>query len=271
MSNPLTGEQVALLQQDYLKRLVESDEMFNDIRVLSEDEGNIESEMDIALGIVTSTNDKVGACVILRQPNGDDEMPGIQFPPLNVDWEFMCLEWREANRDTERNGTGKRAWHLARRIHRLVKAHRAPGLLQCITIKKPAIARSSFLREIMNGVATPIVGYTVRISCNEADTTTYRKVALPSLSGNPSLTPGPVQTGSAGTVITVTALAAGTWIAGTSIYYTSDRTNPCLQNPNATLYENPITVAAGTYMFRAFNNDGTGNNIGSDTVTVDIS
>lgn len=257
MSEPLTGEKVALLQQDYIKRLIESDEMFNNVTVIAEDEGNIVSEMDKALGIVTTKDGARGACVIVRQPNGADEMPGNLWPPLGLEWDILCLEWREMNKDAT-YGTGKRAWHMARRIHRILKAHRCPGLLQCMTARKPTIIRTSSVREL-NGMEMPLVGYTVRMATNEADNTAYTKVALPAPSGSPALTAGAIFTGSVGTTLTVTCSTSGA-----SIYYTTDLTNPW--SGNGTLYSAPFVAAAGLYLFRAFK---TGS-IGSDAVAVQI-
>lgn len=249
-----------MLQQDYIKRLLEGDEMFNNITVLSEDDGNIISQMDRALGIFERNNGAAGAVVIVRQPEGVDEMAGVQFPPLSVEWEILCLEHREMNKDTTKGGTGKRAWHLARRAHRILKAHRAPGILQCLTPRRPTIVRSSDLR-IVQGMQIPLVGYAVKFACNEADVTPYTKVQLPTLSGVPALATAAVYTGSVGTVLTVTCATVGA-----SIYYTNDLTNPTAQNTGATLYSGPVTLAAGFYLFRAFL---TGS-IGSDAVAVSI-
>jgi hypothetical protein len=260
MSEPLTGEKVALLQQDYLRLLIASDEMFNNVTVIAEDEGNIISEMDKALGIVTTRDGARGACVIIRQPNGSDEMPGVLFPPLDLEWDILCLEHREFNKDTTKGGTGKRAWHLARRIQRICKAHRAPGLIQCLMPRKPGIARASVTREI-NGVEVPLVGYIVRLSGKEADNTAYSKATLPAVTGDPALTNGTILSGTGGTTLTVAA------DPGAAVYYTSDLTNPCSENSAATLYTIPFAPAAGTYLFRAH---VTGK-VGSDSVAVKIS
>lgn len=261
MASPTTGEQVALLQQAYLRDLVKSDEMFNNIMVLAEDEGNIQSQMDIALGIIDTRDGSArGACVVVRQPVGSDPMPGVEFPPLSVDWDFLCLEWRDFNKDTTKGGTGKRAWNLARRIHRITKAHRAPGLIQCLTPRTPAIIRTSSLRD--TGVLQiPLVGYTVRMACNEADDTVYRRVANVSLSGSPALTTtGAIATGSAGTVLTVTHTDPDV-----QIYFTTDLSNPWAEN--GTLYSGPITTGVATYLFRAFKSGS----IGSHAVAASFS
>lgn len=260
MSTPLTGEDCALLQQAYLKYLIASDDLFDTVPVLAEDDGNLTSQMDIALGIITEQggSGRAGACVVIRQPNGDDQMPGVQFPPLNNDWEILCLEWREINRH-ETKGTNVRAWHMARRIHRLIKEHRAPGLIQNFTMRHPTISRTTTARELPS-MTYELVGYMLRLACPEADLTEYTKTALPVLSGAPALTPGTpsVPTGAAGTVLTVTCATAGA-----TIYYTTDLSCPANKNPLALVYATPITVGAGTYMFRA---EKTGS-IGSNTVT----
>jgi hypothetical protein len=260
MSEPQTGELGALLQQDYIKRLIESDLLFNNVTVLAEDEGNIISQMDKALGFTSLKDGACGTCVIVRQPNGDDGMPGVLWPPLGLEWDILVLEWREMNRDTTKGGTGKRAWTLARRIHRLIKAHRAPGIVQCFTPRHPTIIRTSSTREI-NGTEIPLMGYTVRIAANEADNTPYTKVALPTLSGSPALdtTSHAIPSAAAGCVLTVTCSTSGA-----AIYYTTDLSNPWSGNAGATLYSGPITTVAGTYLFRAF--DDANGAIGSDAI-----
>lgn len=261
MSEPLTGEVVGSLMQDYLRLLIASDELFSDVTVMAEDDGDIEFQMDQALGIVTRKEGKAGVCVIVRQPQGGDSKPGMIWPPLDLEWDILVLEWRGMNKDTAKGGTGKRAWTLARRVHRIAKAHRAPGVVQCFTARTPTIIRSSLSRQL-NGVTVPLVGYTVRLASLEADSTLYTKVSLPLLSGAPPITTGVIASGSVGTVLTVTCATSGA-----AIYYTTDLSNPCAQNENATLYATPLTVEAGTYMFRAF----VSGSIGSDSVAVSFS
>lgn len=260
MSSPGLGEDVALLQQAYIKYLLESDEMYVDVPILAEDEGNIVSQMDRALGIATRKEGvKSGACCIIRQPVGDDTMSGVRNPPLFIEWEVMFLEHRDMNKHAT-FGTQKRAWHLARRAWTILKAHRAPGLLQNIVARHPTIYRYSAMREQMGGVEVPLVGYAIRFATNEADNSQYQKVNLPLPTGTPALTTGVIYTGSIGGTL---EFASST--PGASIYYTTDQSNPCAQNPSAQLYTGAITVAeAKLYLARAFL---TGY-IGSDAVAV---
>jgi hypothetical protein len=262
MSAPTTVEDCAMLQQAYLRDLLRSDEMFNNVTVLGEDEGNVESQMDIALGTVTPVSGLAGVCCIVRQPVGNDEQPGVEAAPLSIEWDLMCLEWREMNKDATR-GTGKRAWHLARRALRICKGHRAPGLIQCVTIRRPGIVRTSFLKEVMNGVPALLVGYTVRLACNEADIIRTLRTALPVVTGTPALTSGSFYTGSAGASITATCDTPGS-----TIFYTTNLSNPCSQNATAVQYTVPVIGVAGTvYMFRAF---GPTTYLGSNAVAVSI-
>src|SRR5688572_9309228 len=108
MSAALTGEKVSQLQQEDLRFLLLSDDLFSDIPVITEDDGNIEAMMNKALGFLTETDGKCGACVIVQQPTGDDEMVGITMGPLDLFWTFLVLEQREMNRN-ETTGTGKKA------------------------------------------------------------------------------------------------------------------------------------------------------------------
>lgn len=259
MASVTIGDEVALLAQTYLQQLIASDELFNDIPVLLEDDGNVETQMDIALGIVTEKADaKCGACVLVRQPAGcDDEMPGVIHPPLRLEWDILCMEWRDVNR--KERGTGKRAWSLARRIHRLCKAHRAPGLLQNVTVRKPAIVKANFPRELINQTI-PVTGYLVRLASAEADIYQYSKVRIPSVTADPALSAQPTYaTGVAGATVTVTP-AEGT----PAIYYTKNLSCPSPNNAASTLYTGPFAAEAGTYLFRSFV-DG---QLGSDSVAV---
>ena len=262
MSEPLTGEKVGLLQQDYIRFLFESDDMFNNVTIIAEDEGDIGSQMDKALGIITVKDSAAGACVIVRQPTGTDGMPGVLWPPLTLAWEILFLEWRSVNKDTNKGGTGKRAWHMARRGHRILKAHRAPGIVQCFTPRNPCISRASYVREL-NGIPIPLVGYQLNVNANEADNTAYQKVALPVMTADNPLSTDPVKVGTVGSVVTLSCTTAGS-----QIYYTSDLSNPCSQNSAAILYSAPFTISsAATIMVRAFATDY----IGSDAIAATFS
>ena len=261
MSDPLTGEKVSQLQQEDIRFLLLSDDLFDDVTVITEDEGNVVAAMDKALGYLTpkGDNNRKGVCAIVKQPVGSDEMAGVLFGPLKLDWEILVVEHRETNKDTTKGGTGKKAWTVARRIQRILKAHRAGGLTQTFVSGKPCVVPQPVSREI-NGVEIPLVGYAVRFSAQEGDQTSYTKVANPTISGSPTLTNegGGTPTGSTPNTVT---LACST--EGAAIYYTTDMSHPCSQNTAATLYTAPVTISeACTLRVRAHK---TGS-VGSDTV-----
>lgn len=233
-----------------------SDDLFNDITVITEDEGNIERQMDKALGIIEQKDSKAGICVIIQQPTGSDDMPGVLFPPLVLDWTILILEHRERNRNTDKDGTGKKAWTVARRIHRILKAHRAGGLTQTFNMRKPCITPYAAAREL-NNVYVPLVGYSVKFFGQEADSGSYTKVANPTISASSITTTTGTMVGTAGDTVT---LACST--SGASIYYTTDLSHPCEQNTAATPYSAPFTVPAGTLRVRAHKPGS----VGSDTV-----
>jgi hypothetical protein len=251
MSEPSTGDKVAMLQQEYIRYALLSDEVFNDVTVISEDEGNFETAMDKALGIITVKEEKKGVFALVRQPNGFDNSPGVRAPSLDNEFDILFVEWRDVNRNTDKGGTGKRAWSLARRALRVLKAHRAPGLLHGLTVRNPAIARTGFVRDVNFGagaVEVPMVSYTVRLSCKEADTDEDAKLPPVTITADPVLTAGNVQIGVVGATVTLTQADADT------IYYTTDLSNPCSQNTAATLYDGtPFAIStACTLLVRAF-------------------
>jgi hypothetical protein len=237
MSAALTGETVAQLQQEDLRFLLLSDDLFSDITVITEDDGNIEAMMNKGLGIITEKDGKAGVCVIVQQPTGDDDRPGITMGPLDLYWTFLVLEHREFNKDSTL-GTTKKAWTVARRIHRMLKNHRAGGLGMNFVPQKPCIVPVPASVELGPDTVVQLVAYEVRFKSPEADTQVYTFVRNPTVSASPSLsttTGAPV-----GTVPATVTLACDT--VGASIFYTTDMSHPCSQNSNATLYSAPFSL-----------------------------
>lgn len=255
MSAPETGEIITKLQQDDLKFVLASDEVFNNVTIVTEDDGDIEAMMSKALGVFTIKDGGCGVCVIIQQPSGSDQDPGIRSPGLMLDWTLLVLENRLVNKDTAQGGTGKKAWYLARRIVRILKNHRAGGLTMNFSPGQPTIVPLPFGVSVGDRTI-PLVAYEVRFRGKEADTTRYTWVANPTISATSISMETGTQVGTAGDTVT---LACAT--ADAQIYYTTDLSHPCSQNEAATLYQGPFTVPACTLRVRAHKSGL----IGSDT------
>lgn len=257
MSEASTGELVSKLQQDDLRLLLMSDDLFNNITVLTEDDGDIESQMSKALGVFGDKDGAHGVAVVIQQPTGADEFGGVRFGPLKLNWTFLVLEQRTLNKDTSTGGTGKKAWTVARRIHRILKHHKPGGLMVGLVPSQPGVVPVTGFALEVNGRMMPLVAYEVRFEGLEGDFQVYTRVNNPTISGASISTETGVPVGTVGDTIT---LACGT--SGADIYYTTDLTHPCSQNTTATLYSAPFVATSGTLRVRAHKSGS----VGSDTV-----
>lgn len=85
MSDPVTFRLAAI--QAALQARLSSHEWFADIPVLTEAKGDLENEIARALGTVTETNSKIGACVVILTPTAhckNQNAPGPCLDPLNI-------------------------------------------------------------------------------------------------------------------------------------------------------------------------------------------
>lgn len=261
MSDATTSELVTRLQQEDLKFLLLSDDMFSDVSVITEDDGDVEAQMNKALSTVTSRDGKRGACVIVQQPTGENQGSPKSFP-IKLNWTLLVLEWRAMNKDTANGGTGKAALAIALRCAYIVKTHRAGGLTMTFNAGDPFIEPVGAETVDLMGMRVPLVAYEVRFWGNTAETLRPTYVANPTISA-PSIsldTGTPV--GAAGDTVT---LACAT--AGSEIWYTTDLTHPCSQNSvaeggTAELYSAPFTVPSCTLRVRAHKSGS----FGSDTM-----
>jgi hypothetical protein len=134
---------------------------------------------------------------------------------LDATWEFLALENREMNQLS--NGTGKRAFAIARRIHRIMKQYRSEGLIETLVPLRPCIAPVSL---------PGLVAYSVRFGCQESDAAAYQKCATPVIAP---------AGGNAGDLVT---LNCATEFA--QIYFTANNTHP--REGNGTLYAEPFAA-----------------------------
>jgi hypothetical protein len=251
MSAALDGDKVSPLLQADIKARLDADDLFNDITVLTEEENDLASEVAIALGCATPKDGKMGACVIVQQPIGSDENPGLQFGPMRLDWTLLVLENGQLNRDAD-IGTLKAAWTIARRVQRVLKGYKPGGLAHPLMPQKPCIVPT---KAVINrgDEEIALTAYEVRLWCLEGDHEAFTKVAPPSIAAVPGLTAGATVTLSCATV-------------GAAIYYTTDFSHPSAEN--GTLYEAPFVVAAACVLRVAAFKAGS---VGSDVTAAKFS
>lgn len=226
MSDAMNDAFLDQMQQE-LVALLKSDEVLGGLPILDERIGDIQLEVNKALGLVTAVDGKIGACVIVQQATAEDRMSAAPGGILETVFTFLVLEEPTLNDDT--NGHQIRALKIARRIVRVVKLYRADGICTSLTPSKQTITGLA-----IEGVS---LAYEVRFHCTEIGQGVNQKVMTPTLAPN---------TGAAPQTVTITC---GT--AGVAIYYTLDGTPPW--SGNGVLYTAPVTLAAaGTIRARAF-------------------
>lgn len=215
------------LQADLAERL-RADEMFTDIPVLDERKGDLLDGINQALGTLTAVGGKMGACVVVLSPTGNDDMPDAPSGPLSLSISVLVLEDVLVNGGA--SGTGKEALTIARRVHRALKHYAPVGLCNALVPQKPC------LLPVDNPLAP--VAYEVRFRTTEARTAAL-KCGMPSIAAAGEAFPK---------TITLTSATAGA-----AIYYTTDGTHPRSGNTAATLYAGPFALAAtGTVRAAAF-------------------
>lgn len=207
------------LQDDLVARL-SADALFSNITVLSERKDDLVSRINMALGVLTEKDSKIGICAIVMSPIATVEFPNVTRSPMEITLTVRVLENVLFNQgDT---GTKTSALTLARRVMRLIHHYHPHGFAQAIVADKPTIVP----------VPDPLapLAYEVRFTAQEADVDTYSKVAMPTI-------------GTSG-VLPATTVTLATATAGASIYYTTDGTHPWDGNPVAELYSAPFVVNA---------------------------
>ena len=102
-----------------LKTRIVTHTWFADITVITEDKGNIENDIEVALGTLTKKGDKIGACIVLLAPRAKCPSPNAPGPCIEPLIVLSVLENVTINQGA--NGTGKSALQivemLMRRIH----------------------------------------------------------------------------------------------------------------------------------------------------------
>lgn len=243
------------IQADIVDRLL-GDDFFATIPVFTSETGNLESEINSSLGLSSGRGGKAGALVLVQQPIGVDEMPGVTFGAMDLEFNILVLEDPKVNRD-ENIGTLHPALEIVRRIIRVLKmAHLGGGndggAARLLRIGSPAF--NPYAVVIGNddiGFVVPIA-YQIKLFCAEADSDVYTKVSRPTISSTASTVPSTV------------TLAVPT--SGAAIYFSLDGSYPRPGGSGSVLYASPINLVAACTLRSAAYKTGS---IPSDVVAAD--
>jgi hypothetical protein len=102
-----------------LKARIESHSWFEDLTVITEDKGNIENDIAVALGTITEKHAKIGACIVILAPTAKNPSPNAPGPCIEPQFVLAVIEDVLINHGE--TGTQKAALQivemLLRRIH----------------------------------------------------------------------------------------------------------------------------------------------------------
>jgi hypothetical protein len=102
-----------------IKTHIEDHTWFEDITVITEDKGNIENDIQVALGTITEQHAKIGVCIVLLAPRAKCPSPNAPGPCIEPLIVLSVMEDVLINQGA--TGTGKSALQivemLMRRIH----------------------------------------------------------------------------------------------------------------------------------------------------------
>jgi len=204
------------------------------ITVRSQRKMIVTNEVDEAQLVLTSTNGKSGAGVLVQMPTFENERPNVPGPIGYIQMKLTCKEVPELNMNAS-TGTLKSAEEIAGRVLQLLHLWAVTGIgtfFGGTIVKSPA--------------EDGVVAYDASVRLNYVYDT-LSKVAVPVISGTaPAIT-----------------------IAGTgSIYYTVDGESfPGLDQANSFLYAAPFAATSGDLIRAAAYASGScGSNIAEFTV-----
>lgn len=228
-------------QEDVQARL-QNEEFFEDVAVLLQRKGDIEQDIEVALGVLTEQGGKTGACVVVLMPEilaPESDLPG---PPIIVQQSLQVIERPALNQDAT-TGTLKSAERIA--LNALNLLHRYINYSLGWTM----IADRKPIRPLAS--EDGLVQYLVVLQWR-AGITRVTQVREP----EPTLNAGTNEL----------SLACAT--PSSAIYYTTDGSYPGPENDQATLYSTSFTPGSGVTLVRAAAyRDGY---IPSNTIAVDI-
>ena len=101
-----------------LKTRIESHSWFNDITVLTEDKGNIENDIAVALGTITEKQTKIGVCIVILAPAAKNPSPNAPGPCIEPLFVLAVIEDVLMNQGD--NGTKKAAMEIVEMLMRCI-------------------------------------------------------------------------------------------------------------------------------------------------------
>lgn len=224
---------IDLLPREIAEALI-ADPFFADIPVVVADEGDVTAMIAEKRAALTKRGGKVGVAVVVLEVEADDPGNGNNYGPMLLKPSIQVVEQVALNKSKE--GTGKSAAKVARRIRDTLKLFTPAGLTKNLLADNPCILPVTL-------EAKGYKGRQVNFTALEDDTQALTKVATPIIAPSSGAVPQNV------------TIACAT--AGADIYYTLDGTHPrptALENPStAVLYAGAIPIAAACLLrARAF-------------------
>ena len=233
-SNLQAQDVLEVLPYELAARLA-ADDYFTDITVVVAREGDVRSEAEKLQAYLQAKNGKRGIAVIVLQVDAEDPYPELEIGPLKLMVTFQVIEQVELNRGKE--GTGKSARQVARRVQLVTKTAQFPGLVESLLCPTRSIYEVSPPKETRN-----VVMLHVDFECYEADFRNPVK-QVSSIGVDQVSQPG------------YFILSCST--PGATIVYTLDGSSPVLltpdgsQNPGAQVYSEPVAIPNTFPAFRA--------------------
>lgn len=203
-----------------------ADDYFANVLAIANRSGDVLTQLNKALGLTTKKAGKFGACVLVAPVAADEPNINALFGPLDLDIAVICFEHVQLNANTAQGGTGKPAFAIARRAHRVCKLYHPINMATPLTPVKPTIRPAQSSLSLLGlDIGESVQAWEVRFRAREQDPTINRKVTLPGISIDAD----------AGEV----TLSCAT--VGAEIYYTLDGSYPAAGNAAAQLYAAPFT------------------------------
>lgn len=208
----MTPDPFEQFQGDVVGRM-SSCPFFAPISIIREDTGLTESDLEDSMKVTTVKNGKLGAAVIVFQPEEVIKNPDAPGPEVDVSMLVRALEMPTLNRDTANNGTGISARRMATKIVKL-------------------------FHQIQHGPTTVLAVRAGRYNDGEG-TIGYNVMLILRMNLHPEKRiTNPKITSASGTV---TILCNN---AGVAIYYTTDGSYP--DYGSSTFYTGPFAAAENT-------------------------
>lgn len=201
-------------QEDFFHR-ISSDEFFADVKVLMEDTGNTEADIDQSLNTLLAKAAKAGACVVVLMPSLGNDSPNAPGPRYVVRMTCQVIDQPLTNLGD--SGTKKSVAEISERV-RMICHHfnTGRGNVYALASQEPIpvdVGKNSYgvVFTRPGGDAAP------------------RKVGTPVIDASADDAPA---------TLTITCATAGA-----TIHYTLDGSPPYASNPAALVYSAPVNLA----------------------------